>query len=198
MIIGITGGIGSGKSLVAKAICSQPNTVYYHADEEAKKLINNSISIKNKIIEAFGDQSYQDQKFNRKYISKLVFKDSSSLNKLNSIVHPEVKIHFANFINSQENNTFIIYENAILFETGSDSVCHIIISVNAPEKLRIERVINRDKVTENQVKAIIQNQWSDTKRKLLSNYFIENVDKEETMLKINSIFNILTQNQFYF
>ena len=120
MIIGITGGIGSGKSLVAEAICSQPNTVYFHADEEAKKLINNQISIKNKLIEAFGDQSYQDQKFNRKYISKLVFKDSSLLKKLNSIVHPEVKIHFANFINSQEKNTFIIYENAILFETGSD------------------------------------------------------------------------------
>lgn len=198
MIIGITGGIGSGKSLVTKEICTLKNTVYYHADEEAKQLINNSTTIKNKIIEAFGENSYQDNKLDRKYISELVFKDPKLLRKLNSIIHPEVKIHFANFITSQKTNSLIIYENAILFETNSDLVCHVIISINAPVELRIKRVISRDKISKKQVNDIIKNQWPDTKRNLLSNYSIENIDKQETMLKIRKIFNILTKNQLYF
>ncbi|MDC0652312.1 dephospho-CoA kinase, partial [Flavobacteriaceae bacterium] len=114
MIIGITGGIGSGKSLVAKELYSFENTVYYHADEEAKKLVNTSSSIKNKIIKIFGKESYLDGKLNRKFISELVFKDSVLLGKLNGIIHPEVKIHFKNFIKSQKVNALILYENAIL------------------------------------------------------------------------------------
>ncbi len=198
MIIGITGGIGSGKSLVAKELYSFENTVYYHADEEAKKLVNTSSSIKNKIIKIFGKESYLDGKLNRKFISELVFKDSVLLGKLNGIIHPEVKIHFKNFIKSQKVNALILYENAILFETNSDLLCDIIISITAPKELRIKRVMLRDNVAKNQVQAIIKNQWSDGKRNLLSNYSIENIEKEETMLKIKYIYNILTKNQFYF
>lgn len=198
MIIGITGGIGSGKSLVAKELYSFENTVYYHADEEAKQLVNNSSSIKNKIIKIFGKESYLDGKLNRKFISELVFKDSVLLGKLNCIIHPEVKIHFKNFIKSQKINALILYENAILFETNSDLLCDIIISITAPKELRIKRVMLRDNVAKNQVQAIIKNQWSDGKRNLLSNYSIENIEKEETMLKIKYIYNILTKNQLYF
>ena len=198
MIIGITGGIGSGKSLIAKELCSFGNTVYYHADEEAKQLVNNSTSIKNKIIETFGEESYCEDKLNRKYISELVFKDPVSLGKLNGIIHPEVKIHFKNFIKSQKTNALILYENAILFETNSDLLCDFIISITAPKEQRIKRVMVRDDVPKKQVQGIIKNQWTDTKRNLLSNYTIENINKEETMLKIKYIFNILTKNQFYF
>jgi len=198
MIIGITGGIGSGKSLVAKELYSFENTVYYHADEEAKQLVNNSSSIKNKIIKIFGKESYLDGKLNRKFISELVFKDSVLLGKLNGIIHPKVKIHFKNFIKSQKVNALILYENAILFETNSDLLCDIIISITAPKELRIKRVMLRDNVAKNQVQAIIKNQWSDGKRNLLSNYSIENIEKEETMLKIKYIYNILTKNQLYF
>ena len=198
MIIGITGGIGSGKSLVAKELYSFENTVYYHADEEAKKLVNTSSSIKNKIIKIFGKESYLDGKLNRKFISELVFKDSVLLGKLNGIIHPEAKIHFKNFIKSQKVNALILYENAILFETNSDLLCDIIISITAPKELRIKRVMLRDNVAKNQVQAIIKNQWSDGKRNLLSNYSIENIEKEETMLKIKYIYNILTKNQLYF
>ena len=198
MIIGITGGIGSGKSLVAKELYSFENTVYYHADEEAKQLVNTSSSIKNKIIKIFGKESYLDGKLNRKFISELVFKDSVLLEKLNGIIHPEVKIHFKNFIKSQKVNALILYENAILFETNSDLLCDIIISITAPKELRIKRVMLRDNVAKNQVQAIIKNQWLDGKRNLLSNYSIENIEKEETMLKIKYIYNILTKNQLYF
>tara|TARA_R110002072_G_scaffold29_7_gene188 strand:+ start:1993 stop:2589 length:597 start_codon:yes stop_codon:yes gene_type:complete len=197
MIVGITGGIGSGKSLVAKTICALDNTAYYHADKEAKLLINTLPSLKENIIAVFGEKSYQDNTLNRKYISSLVFKEPELLKSLNNIVHPAVKEHFRNFIASQKENILIIYENAILFETNGDLICNIIISVNAPEDTRIKRVMERDAVTKKQVKDIIKNQWSDTKRNLLSNYTIQNIEKDETLLKTKNIFNILTKKLLF-
>ncbi len=197
MIVGITGGIGSGKSLVAKTICALDNTAYYHADKEAKLLINTLPSLKENIIAVFGEKSYQDNTLNRKYISSLVFKEPELLKSLNNIVHPAVKEHFRNFIASQKENTLIIYENAILFETNGDLICNIIVSVNAPEDTRIKRVMERDAVTKKQVKDIIKNQWSDTKRNLLSNYTIQNIEKDETLLKTKNIFNILTKKLLF-
>ena len=197
MIVGITGGIGSGKSLVAKIICASDNTAYYHADKEAKLLMNTSPSLKENIIAVFGEKSYQDNTLDRKYISSLVFKEPKLLKSLNSIVHPAVKEHFRNFIASQKENTLIIYENAILFETNGDLICNIIISVNAPEEIRVKRVMERDDVTKKQVKDIIKNQWSDTKRNLLSNYTILNIEKEETLLKTKNIYNILTKKSLF-
>jgi|TARA_B110000908_G_scaffold52773_1_gene64378 dephospho-CoA kinase len=197
MVIGITGGIGSGKSLVAKSICALDNTVYYHADKEAKLLMNTSLGIKENIITEFGEKSYQDNILDRKYISSLVFSEPKLIKTLNNIVHPAVKEHFKNFILSQKEKTFIIYENAILFETNGDLICNIIISVNAPEVTRIKRVMERDAVTKKQVKDIIKNQWSDTKRNLLSNYTIQNIEKDETLLKTKNIFNILTKKSLF-
>tara|TARA_B100000787_G_scaffold30665_2_gene20552 strand:+ start:10835 stop:11431 length:597 start_codon:yes stop_codon:yes gene_type:complete len=193
MVVGITGGIGTGKSLVSKAFCLLDNTVYYHADEEAKSLMNTSLVIKNKIIEVFGEDSYQKNKLNRKYISSFVFKDPKLLKRLNRIVHPIVKKHFINFVKKQNKNTFIIYENAILFETGSNLVCDIVISVNAPKNLRVKRVMERDHVSEKQVLGRMKNQWPNIKRNLLSNYIVYNIEKEETLLKINYIYKILTK-----
>ena len=197
MIVGITGGIGSGKSLVAKIICASDDTAYYHADKEAKLLMNTSPSLKENIIAVFGEKSYQDNTLDRKYISSLVFKEPKLLKSLNSIVHPAVKEHFRNFIASRKENTLIIYENAILFETNGDLICNIIISVNAPEEIRVKRVMERDNVTKKQVKDIIKNQWSDTKRNLLSNYTIQNIEKDETLLKTKNIFNILTKKSLF-
>tara|TARA_B100000780_G_scaffold79332_1_gene53844 strand:+ start:3618 stop:4214 length:597 start_codon:yes stop_codon:yes gene_type:complete len=197
MIVGITGGIGSGKSLVAKIICASDDTAYYHADKEAKLLMNTSPSLKENIIAVFGEKSYQDNTLDRKYISSLVFKEPKLLKSLNSIVHPAVKEHFRNFIASRKENTLIIYENAILFETNGDLICNIIISVNAPEEIRIKRVMERDNVTKKQVKNIIKNQWSETKRNLFSNYTILNIEKEETLLKTKNIYNILTKKLFF-
>tara|TARA_R110000787_G_scaffold234375_7_gene341278 strand:- start:4591 stop:5187 length:597 start_codon:yes stop_codon:yes gene_type:complete len=198
MVVGITGGIGSGKSFVAKAICSFANTVYYHADEEAKKIMNSSLSIKEQIISEFGQDSYIDNQLNRTYISSIVFNHPELLQKLNSIVHPIVKEHFRNFIKSQNENTLIIYENAILFEIGSDVICDRIISVNAPIDLRIKRVVERDHISEMNIRDRIKNQWPDSKRNLLSNYLICNVDKNKTLLKIKNIYNILTKNSTFF
>ena len=193
MIVGVTGGIGSGKSLVAETICSFENTIYFHADKEAKLLMNNSSVIKDKIIAAFGQKSYDNGVLNNKYISSLVFKNPNQLKILNTIVHPQVKEHFKKFVESQNKNTLIIYENAIIFETNSSSICDIIISVNSPRNIRIKRVMKRDNSTKNMVENIMNNQWSDAKRNLLSNYIINNIEKEETLLKIKNIYNFLTK-----
>lgn len=193
MIVGVTGGIGSGKSLIAETICSFENTTYFHADKEAKLLMNNSVVIKDKIIAAFGQKSYVNGVLNRKYISSLVFNNTHQLKVLNTIVHPQVKEHFKKFVESQNKNTLIIYENAIIFETNSSSICDIIISVNSPRNIRIKRVMKRDNSTKIMVENIMNNQWSDAKRNLLSNYIINNIEKEETLLKIKKIYNFLTK-----
>ena len=193
MIVGVTGGIGSGKSLVAKTICSFENTTYFHADKEAKLLMNNSEVIKDKMIAVFGQKTYNNGVLNRKYISSLVFKNPNQLKILNTIVHPQVKEHFKKFVESQSKNTLIIYENAIIFETNSSSICDIIISVNSPRNIRIKRVMKRDNSTKIMVENIMDNQWSDVKKNLLSNYIINNIEKEETLLKIKNIYNFLTK-----
>ncbi|MFY0631355.1 MAG: dephospho-CoA kinase [Flavobacteriaceae bacterium] len=195
MVVGVTGGIGSGKSLVAKHLCSYKNTVYYHADEEAKKLMNQSDEIKNQLLTAFGSDSYLENKLNKLYISSIVFKDPSKLKLLNSIVHPIVKKHFKDFINNQPDNILIIYENAILFEIGSDVVCDYVIAVNALLEDRINRVVKRDNTTREAVIDRIKNQWPDFKRNLLSNYIIWNIEKKDTLLKIKKIHNNLTKKQ---
>lgn len=192
MIVGITGGIGSGKSLVAKTICNlEKKSVYYHADDQAKQLMNSSLKIKNQIVSTFGDRSYQQDQLNRKFISSLVFSNQDCLKKLNDIVHPIVKNHFKKFIESQQPHTLVVYENAILFEVGSDSICDLVISVNAPLKTRIKRVMKRDQISEQQIKNRINNQWSDTKRNLQSNYLINNVGKTETIYEIERLHQLL-------
>ncbi len=193
MVVGITGGIGSGKSLVVNEFLKFKNTVYYHADVEAKKLMSSSQEIRENIISSFGINSYNNNELNREYISEIVFKDVAKLQKLNSIVHPVVRNHFLEFISSQEKDTIILYENAILFEIGSDLLCDFVISVCAPFKERIKRVVERDQTTKEEVIQRMKNQWNDAKKKMLSNYLIWNVDKMQTMLKVQEIYNFLTK-----
>lgn len=192
MVVGITGGIGSGKSLVAKHLCSFENTCYYHADEEAKKLMNTSTEIKKMLVTEFGKESYTTNGLNRPYIAAIVFKNPEKLQKLNSIVHPVVKKHFRDFIMKYQGQ-IVVYENAILFEIGSDAICDFVINVNAEKEERIQRVISRDQTTREAVEERMKNQWSDTKRNLLSNYLIFNQNKSETLLKIERIHNFLTK-----
>ena len=145
--------------------------------------MNNSEVIKDKMIAAFGQKTYNNGVLNKKYISSLVFKNPHQLQVLNTIVHPYVKDHFKKFVESQNKHTLIIYENAIMFETNSSSICDIIISVNSPRNIRIKRVIQRDNSTRIKVKDIMNNQWSDSKRNLLSNYIINNIKKDSLTIK---------------
>jgi len=198
MVVGLTGGIGSGKTTVAKLFSKFNDVAIYIADIEAKKLMNSSEIIKKKLIKQFGESSFVNQKLNRNYISEIVFNDKEKLSILNAIVHPEVKKHFQDFIKKNIDKTYIIYENAILFESGSNLLCDYIITVYANVNTKIERVILRDSSTKEAVESRMKNQWNDSKKIVQSNYIICNENLEETKTQVNKIHNILTEKRSSF
>ncbi len=194
-IIGLTGGIGSGKTTVAKLFSKFNNNAIYIADVEAKKLMNSSEVIRQKLINQFGDNSFLNNQLNKKYIAEIVFKDKEKLSQLNAIVHPEVKKHFQEFVKINAKKKYIIYENAILFESKSNLFCDIIITVYADLETKIQRVITRDSSTKKEILSRMKNQWSDVKKILQSNYVIYNEKLEDTAFQVNKIHNILTKNR---
>ncbi len=177
-VVGLTGGIGSGKTTVAKMFESQGIPVYY-ADDEAKKLMNSSDVIKQKLISAFGNESYAEGELNRAYLAKQVFNDPEKLKIINDIVHPEVDRHFKNWV-SQQDNEIVIQENAILFESGKKDLFDVIITVTAPKELRINRVVKRDHTTAEQVNARINNQMEEKEKIKKSDFVIQNIDLENS------------------
>lgn len=193
MIVGITGGIGSGKTTVSKFFSEFNNVAVYIADVEAKKLMISSEVIKSKIIDEFGKEAYINEQLNNAFIANIVFKDKEKLSVLNKIVHPEVKKHFQNFVLQNKNKDYILYENAILFESKSNLYCDIIISVFVPLEVRILRVTLRDNTSKEEVLNRINSQWLEDKKLLQSNYVIYNNDLEQTKIQVNKIHNILTE-----
>ncbi len=195
MVVGLTGGIGSGKSTVLERFNTLGNIAVYNADVEAKKLMNTSAVIKSKLIHLFGKEAYNDDQLNRSYISGIVFTDKEKLKDLNAIVHPEVYKHLHSFIKENQSKDYVLYENAILFENNSDVFCDYIITVIVNEKSRIERVIARDHVSEKEVKERIGNQWIDAKKALLSNYIVINENSKTLDTQIIKIHNNLTKKK---
>lgn len=194
MLVGITGGIGSGKTTVAKMFENYEGVVVYYADIEAKKLMHTSSEIISKLKQEFGDKAYtEDGELNRPYIAGIVFKDKTKLEKLNAIVHPVVYRHLEDFQKKHSDKVYILYENAILFENGSDAFCEKIITVTAPKVLRIARVVQRDKTTEEEVKNRMKNQWIETKKILQSHYVIHNEELSSLGAQVKKIHNNLTE-----
>jgi len=198
MIVGLTGGIGSGKTTVAKLFSNYANVAIYIADVEAKKLINSSSSIKQQITKLFGANAYKNNILDRKYIGQLVFNSKEKLQALNKIVHPAVKEHFANFVQSNQNKDYILYESAILFESNSIEKLDFIISVYVDLEERIQRVMVRDSLEKKEVLVRINNQWKEDKILLLSNYLIINSSIENTKDQVRKIHNILTKKALHF
>lgn len=188
-IIGLTGGIGSGKTTIAKYFQSFGIPVYI-ADEEAKKIMQSA-----EIIEAlkkeFGNAVFDNDLLNREKLAKIVFNEPEKLEKLNFIVHPAVKKHFDQWILQQENAPFVIYEAAILFESGRHKDFDIIITVTAPKESRIERVIARDKSTRDLVLKRMNSQWTDKQRIEGSDFVIQNSSIETAKRDADKILKIL-------
>jgi dephospho-CoA kinase len=191
-IIGLTGGIGSGKSTVANFIASKGIPVYI-ADEEAKKIMENA-DVKQRIQNLFDESVLNaDETLNRKKIGELVFNSPEKLKQLNAIVHPEVHHHFKNWVKKHEKSPFIIKEVAILFETGGNKQCDKVILITAPEEIRIERAMKRDNLTKTEILVRIKNQLPESKKKEMSDFVIENIDLSNTFLKIDEILKILAK-----
>ncbi len=184
-IIGITGGIGSGKTTVAKMFQDLGIPIYI-ADFEAKKLMSNSKVIKRQLITLLGEQSYINNELNKPFIADRIFNNKKLLEEINAIVHPKVGRHFKKWVAIQS-SPYIIKETAILFENGAYRSCDEIITVTAPETLRIQRVIERDDSTSQSIKAVINNQWDDAKKIALSQYVIINIDLIDTAQQVMEI-----------
>ncbi len=182
--IGITGGIGSGKSTVCNLFKSL-GIVVYDSDIRARIITDINLDIRKGIIDLFGEESYVDNKLNRKFISPIVFNDKEKLEKLNSIVHPQVKEDFLSWIEQHKEYPYIIKESAIMFETDAYKNMDKNITVSAPIDIRINRIISRDpQRTDKEIKNIIAKQLSDVERIKKSDYVIYNDNTKELLPQI--------------
>ena len=188
-IIGLTGGIGSGKTTVLKMF-KELGCATYVADIEAKKLMNSNKELVNQIKQLFGDEAYIENKLNTVYIAEIVFNDKVKLTALNALVHPVVRDDFKNFVN-KSTSKIIIYEAAILFESGSDTLCDFIITVATDINERIERIIKRDGVTKEQILERMQHQLNDETKVKKSDFVINNSDIFNTKEQVSTIYKIL-------
>lgn len=188
-IIGLTGGIGSGKTTIANHF-KKANIPVYIADDEARK-ITQSPEVLDEIKKTFGDSIFDNAILNREKLSKIVFNDPDKLKQLNAIIHPAVRKHFQDWVLNHKNAPFVIYEAAILFESGSYKNCDMILTVTAPIESRIQRVIQRDNTTREQVLNRINAQWNDGQRIAKSDFVVENVDPKTTKNEIDKILKIL-------
>jgi len=189
-IIGLTGGIGSGKTTIANLFAARGIPVYI-ADDEARK-ITDLPEIQEAIKNIFGNEVFENNTLIREKLAQIVFNDPLKLEQLNSIIHPAVKTHFEDWLEQHSNFPYVIKEAAILFESGSYKDCDIVITVLAPLELRIERVMKRDKLSREQVLNRINNQWSDLERIEKSKYLIENTNIQKSEEKIEEILKKLT------
>jgi dephospho-CoA kinase len=169
-IIGLTGGIGSGKTTVAKMF-KELGVPVYNSDLRAKKLMNNSKEIKTAVINLLGKDSYELDSLNKKYIADKVFNNKELLQKLNAIVHPAVKNDFMAWV-KRKKTPYVIQEAAILFENNSYTNFDKIILVKAPKEVRLERIMARDNGSKEEILARMENQWDDSKKIPLSDYVI--------------------------
>lgn len=170
--IGLTGGIGSGKSTVAKVFLQLGIPVFF-ADDESKLLLFQDNVIK-KIVNVFGESVLNEYKIDKAKLAEIVFADKEKLKQLNNILHPLVAERYANWIIENKTKPFTIKEAAILFESGSYLDCDKVICVSTDVNMRIERVVGRDKVSKESVLARINNQWTEEQRIAKSDYVIYN------------------------
>jgi dephospho-CoA kinase len=192
-IIGLTGGIGSGKTTIAQYFHSFGIPIYI-ADDESKKLMD-SKELKDLVKEAFGESIIENGIVNRENLAKIVFNNPDKLRKLNAIVHPAVQKHFKNWLLEHTGDTYIIYEAAILFEIGNFKNCDYIITVTAPIETRIERVIKRDKTTRELILKRMDAQWTDAQRISKSDFVIQNQNAEEAKKEVHEILKFLKIKQ---
>ncbi|MFK7747393.1 MAG: dephospho-CoA kinase [Kordia sp.] len=186
MIVGLTGGIGSGKTTVAKMFHELGVSIYI-ADVEAKKLMHTSKEIKEELIAAFGEETYINGELNRSYLSNIVFNQSEELKKINAIVHPRVGQHFKDWCAERSQEAYVIKEVAILFENDSYKHCDKIITVVAPLEARFKRLLLRDQTSREALQSRMNNQWNDAKKIALSDYVIHNEDLEKAKSQVAKI-----------
>jgi dephospho-CoA kinase len=190
IIIGLTGGIGSGKSTVAK-IFAQLGIPVLDADATAKAIMNEDRSVKTKLIELFGEDAYKENQLNRPYIAQIVFEDAFKLQQLNAIIHP-ITIQYAKDWAFKQSAPYVIKEAALFFESGSSEGVEKIIGVTAPKHIRIQRVMQRDQMTRENVIKRMEHQLEDSLKMKLCDWVIQNDDMHLLIPQILAIHQSLT------
>ena len=189
--VGVTGGIGSGKSTVSRFF-SALGVPVYDSDQRAKSLMQHDDSIKSKIKIEFGDNAYHKNELNRSYLAEIVFKNESKLKQLNAIVHPVVKTDFINWLSQNSNAKLIIKEAAIMIESGAYKDLDKLIVVNASMNQKIKWIKQRDQLSLEDIENRIQNQLSDEIRNQYADFIIENNSgKRELKQQVLSVYNKL-------
>ena len=183
--IGLTGGIGSGKSTIAKVFEVLGIPVYY-ADEEAKRVMNEDESLKEQIIQHFGQEAYKDGLLDRKYISAIVFNNREMLEQLNSIVHP-VTLSDSERWMQQQSTPYAIKEAALIFETNAQENLDYVIGVSAPTPLRIHRAMQRDAVSREEVQSRMNRQIQETIKMKLCDFIIVNDEQQLVMPQVMAL-----------
>ncbi|MFS4417134.1 dephospho-CoA kinase [Maribacter sp. 2307ULW6-5] len=185
MIVGLTGGIGSGKSTVAN-VFRELGVPVYDSDAEAKLLMQGNAAVRAAIMDLLGKDSYTDQGLNRAHIAKRVFADKELLQALNAIVHPAVKKHFLQW-QKEQRYPYVVQETALIFENGAADRYDKIILVTAPEEVRIQRVMQRDGASREAVLARMEHQWKDGVKIPLSDFVIHNLEVGKTRERVKEI-----------
>lgn len=190
LIVGITGGIGSGKTTVCQIFELLGIPVFY-ADAEAKEVMHTDEVLKKELINTFGpDSFFETGLLNRKHIANLVFHDWKALESLNALVHPAVFRAFDRWLLKQTKAPYVLKEAALLFESGSFKMCTHSILVEAPDYVKIARVMQRDGITEAEVRLRMARQYSDAEKEKLADYLIFN---DEQQLLIPQVLNLHEQ-----
>ncbi len=185
MIVGLTGGIGSGKSTVG-SMFKELGIPVYNSDERAKELMHTSKTLRKQLLELFGEEAYINETLNKAFIAEKVFKDSAKLTALNRIVHPAVRKDFSTWAASQK-APYVIQETALLFENKAQKFYDRTILVTAPKEDRIQRVLARDNATRKQVLARMDKQLDDFEKLELADSVIENIDLERTRAEVQKL-----------
>ena len=180
-IVGLTGGIGSGKTTVAKKFEALGIPIYI-ADIEAKKLMNRSKIIKRKLYKLFGESAYVKGELNKSFIAKKIFENKDLLEKMNAIVHPKVGKHFDRWLNKQT-SPYVIKESAILFEKNLQEQCDFVVLVTSPKELRIKRLLDRDNTTKEKILAVMSNQLIEEEKIKRSDFVITNTIHKRLLTK---------------
>ena len=184
--VGLTGGIGSGKTTIANLFALHFSIPIYIADTKAKELVANNKQLQQEIVTLLGEEAFVEGRYNTAFVAQEVFSNKDKLDKLNAIIHPYVQQDFLQWKQSQQ-APYVIKEAAILFESGFYRDCDFIIMVTAPLEERIKRVMLRDKIDRETVEKRIKNQWNDEKKIELSTFVIENREIDKNLDKIEII-----------
>lgn len=188
--VGLTGGIGSGKSIIT-TIFKTLEIPIYDADSNAKRLMMQNNALRAKLVATFGENTFTDEQLNTKYLAKIVFNNAKEIAKLNKLVHPAVGYDFIHWSYKYPHANYVIFEAAILFESGWDKHMDKSIVVDASEAIRISRVLKRDQTTREEVLKRIKNQWPTAKIKALADFIIQNNDKQLVLPQVIAIDKML-------